>query len=457
MVLILIVWQYLFDKKIAKETNSNAVRLVTEVLVCVVVGLMFWLAKTLLVTIFTSSFYKSKYFDKIRESLFNQCVIEALEPPKIQKMEEEGKGIEGSGKMRKSPQDKTSTLFCLASRKGHKKSWDISIDELHQMNPKNVSASNMKRLMNRIQHGQLSTLDKQIKDSKSTVNEAKNAAKRIFENVAKLGSRHIDLEDIKRFMGEYEAQKTMSLFEKGSESKGISKSAIENWVVKAFEEWRALSRTLNDIEIVVETLHWVVNVFVIIIIVVVSLLILGIITEQVLLMVGAQVLLLAFKFGDTLFFIFITHPYDVGDHCQIDDNQMVVEEIGILTTIFSGHDDKTITIPNSALASKTIHNFYLSPDMGDEIEFCVPIATPEEEIKLMEQKILSSIKNNQEHCYRETNMVRKEIEGLDKLRFKVSFKHKMNYQNIEERENRRSHVLLEITNILRELKISKLP
>ncbi|GKU88648.1 hypothetical protein SLEP1_g2885 [Rubroshorea leprosula] len=307
-------------------------------------------------------------------------------------MEEEGKGIEGSGKMRKSPQDKTSTLFCLASRKGHKESLDISIDELHQMNPNNVSAWNMKRLMNIIQHGRLSTLDKQIKDSKSTEikteNEAKNTAKRIFENVSKPRSGHIDLEDIKRFMGEYKAQKTMSLFEKGSESKGISKSAIENWVVKAFEEWRALSWTLNDIETVVETLHWVVNVFVIIIIVVVSLLILGIITEKVLLMVGAQVLLLAFKFGDTLFFIFITHPYDVGDRCQIDDNQMVVEEIGILNTIFLGHHNEKIIIPNSALASKTIHNFYLSPDMGDEIEFCVPIATPEEKIKLMKQKIL---------------------------------------------------------------------
>ncbi|GKV53217.1 hypothetical protein SLEP1_g59753, partial [Rubroshorea leprosula] len=444
--------------KIAKETNSNAVRLVTEVLVCVVVGLMFWLAKTLLVTVFISSFYKSKYFDKIRESLFNQYEIEALsEPPKIQKMEEEGKGIEGSGKMRKSPQDKTSTLFCLASRKGHKKSWDISIDELHQMNPKNVSAWNMKRLMNVIQHGQLSTLDKQIKDSKSTENEAKNAAKRIFENVAKRGSGHIDLEDIKRFMGEYEAQKTMSLFEKGSESKGISKSAIKNWVVKAFEERRALSRTLNDIEIVVETLHWVANVIVIIIIVVISRLILGRITDKLLVMAVVQVLLLALNFGGPLFFIFITHPYDVGDHCQIDGNQMVVEEIGIFNTIFLGHDNETIIIPNSALASKTIHNFYVSPDMGDEIEFCVPIATPEEKIKSMEEEILSSIKNNQERCHRETNLVRKEIEGLDKLRFKVSFKHKMNYQNIEERENRRSHVLREITNILRELEIIKSP
>ncbi|GLT60730.1 hypothetical protein SLA2020_334850 [Shorea laevis] len=469
MVLVLIVWQYLFDKKVVKETNSNAVRLVTKVLVCVVVSLMFWLAKTLLVTVLASSFHKITYFDRILDSLFNQYVIEALSgPPKNQKIEEEGKGIGGNGKMRKSPQDKTRTLFCLASRKGHKKSWGISIDELHQMNPKNISAWNMKRLMNIIQHGPLSTLDKQIKDSKSTKiktkNEAKNAAKRIFENVAKPGSRHIDLEDIERFMGEDEARKTMSLFEKGSESKRLSESAVKNWVVNAFRGRRALSLTLNDTETVVERLNRVVNVLVVIIIVVVSLLILGITTGKVLLMVSTQVLLLAFIFGDTLktisqsiVFIFITHPFDVGDRCQIDGIQMVVEEIGILNTIFLGQDNEKIIIPNSVLASKPICNFYLSPDMEDEIGFCVPIATPEEKIDMMEQKILSSIKNNQKHWYWATKMVRKEIEDLNKLRFKVSLKHKMNYQDIEERGNRKSDLLREITNILRELEIIQLP
>ncbi|GKU88643.1 hypothetical protein SLEP1_g2880 [Rubroshorea leprosula] len=393
MVLILIVWQYLFDKNVAKETDSNALRFVTKVLVCVVMSLVFWLAKTLLVMVLPSSFHKSTDFDRILDSLFNQYVIEALSgPPKNKKIDEEGKGIGGSGKMRKSPQDKTNTPFCLASRKGHKKSWHMSIDELHQMNPKNISAWNMKELLNIIQHGPFSTLDKQIEDSKSTKikteNEVENAAKRIFENVAKPGIGYIDLEDIERFMGEDEARKTMRLFEKGSESKRISKLAVENWVVNAFWEWRVLSLTLNDTETAVKRLHHVVNVLVIIIIAAISLLIIGITTERVFLMVSTHVLSLAFKFGDTLIFIFVTRPYDVGDRCQIDGVQMVVEEIGILNTIFLGHDNGKIIIPNSVLARKPICNFYSSPDMGDEIEFCVHIATPVEKIDMMEQKIL---------------------------------------------------------------------
>ncbi|GLT62303.1 hypothetical protein SLA2020_349510 [Shorea laevis] len=208
----------------------------------------------------------------------------------------------------------------------------------------------MKGLMNIIRHGPLSTLDKHIEDSKSSKikieNEAKNAAKGIFENVAQPRIGHIDLEDIERLMGKDEAWKIMSLFEKGSESKRISKSAVKNWVVNAFREWRALSLTLNDTETVVERLHWVVNVLVIIIIAIISLLILGITIGKVLLMVSTQVLLLAFKFGDTLIFIFITHPYDVGDHCQIDGFQMVVEEIGILNTIFLGSEVPLLVNPS---------------------------------------------------------------------------------------------------------------
>lgn len=48
-----------------------------------------------------------------------------------------------------------------------------------------------------------------------------------------------------------------------------------------------------------------------------------------------------FVFGNmakTLFeaivFIFVMHPFDVGDRIEIDGNQMVVEEMNILTTVF---------------------------------------------------------------------------------------------------------------------------
>lgn len=66
---------------------------------------------------------------------------------------------------------------------------------------------------------------------------------------------------------------------------------------------------------------------------------------------------------------------------------MVVEEMNILTTVFLRYDNQKIMIPNSVLATKAIHNFYRSPDMGDAIEFCIHIATPVEKISLMKHRI----------------------------------------------------------------------
>ncbi|KAK5772675.1 hypothetical protein PVK06_048969 [Gossypium arboreum] len=127
----------------------------------------------------------------------------------------------------------------LSVENGEKDDKGITIEHLHKLNPKNVSAWNMKRLTNIIRHGALSTLDEQIQDSTQedesatqirSEYEAKVAASKIFQNVAKPGSKYIYLEDIERFLPEDEALKTMSLFEGASESRRISKKALKNWV-----------------------------------------------------------------------------------------------------------------------------------------------------------------------------------------------------------------------------------
>lgn len=67
---------------------------------------------------------------------------------------------------------------------------------------------------------------------------------------------------------------------------------------------------------------------------------------------------------------------------------MVVEEMNILTTVFLRYDNQKIMTPNSVLATKSIHNFYRSPDMGDAIEFCIHVSTPIEKISLMKHRIV---------------------------------------------------------------------
>ena len=87
--------------------------------------------------------------------------------------------------------------------------------------------------------------------------------------------------------------------------------------------------TLNDTKTAVNKLHRMVNILVGIVIAVIWLLILGIATSKFLLFLSSQLLLVAFVFGNTcktvfecIIFLFVIHPFDVGDRCEIDGVQV---------------------------------------------------------------------------------------------------------------------------------------
>ena len=103
--------------------------------------------------------------------------------------------------------------------------------------------------------------------------------------------------------------------------------------VNAFRERRALALTLNDTKTAVNKLHQMVNVVVVIIVLITSLLILGIATKQFMTYLSSQLLLVAFIFGNTcknifeaIIFLFVMHPFDVGDRCEIDGVQVQTVE-----------------------------------------------------------------------------------------------------------------------------------
>ncbi|KAK1582869.1 hypothetical protein Q3G72_019074 [Acer saccharum] len=504
--LVLIAWHYLFDKKVERETKSSVPRFVTKILVCLLVGVLLWLVKTLFVKVLASSFHVSTYFDRIQDSLFNQYAIETLSGPplielkkaeeeerlesEIQKLENAGATIPlglnasalssplngkviGSGRLHKTPREGKRPFNSRTSSSSFLEDGAIRIDHLHKLNPKNVSAWNMKKLINIIRYQALSTLSDQIQDStledESTTQirsecEARAAATKIFKNVGR-GSRYICKDDLLCFIPEEEASKTMSLFEGACEeapvNRGITKKVLKNWVVNAFRERRALALTLNDTKTAVKRLHKMVDILVGIIIAVIWLLILGIATSKFLLFVSSQLVVVAFVFGNScktvfeaIIFLFVIHPFDVGDRCEIEGVQMVVEEMNILTTVFLRYDNQKVIYPNSVLATKPISNYYRSPDMGDAVEFCVHISTPAEKIIVMKERIIEYIEEKKkDHWYPAPLFIFKDVEELHRLRIAIWLTHKMNHQDMGERWVRRAHLVEELVRIFQELDI----
>ncbi|PWA57561.1 mechanosensitive ion channel family protein [Artemisia annua] len=502
LTLVLIAWNIIFDSKVERMTHGKEVLpYVTKVWVCLLVGTLVWLVKTLLVKVLASSFHVSTFFDRIQESLFNQYVIETLSGPPLleiqQEQEEEDRVIEEVQKLQNAgatlPADLKANLFKKSGRfigtprtgtpmtgKSGKFSESttpkkvdegITIDHLHRLNQKNISAWNMKRLMNIVRTGVLSTLDEQLEGSRgddedetavqiTNEKQAKVAAKKIFINVAKHGAKRIYIEDLMRFLREDEALKAIRLFDGECETKGISKGALKNWVVNVFRERRALALSLNDTKTAVNKLHQMLNVVVGILIIVIWLLILKVASTHFFIFLSSQLLLVVFVFGNTckttfeaIIFLFVMHPFDVGDRCEIDTVQMVVEEMNILTTVFLRYDNQKIIYPNSVLATKPIANYYRSPDMGDAIDFCIHVSTPVEKVSLMKERITSYIENKSDHWYPAPLIVVRDVEDLNRLKISVWLSHRMNFQDMGERWQRRALLVEEMIKIFRDLDI----
>ncbi|KAL2459933.1 Mechanosensitive ion channel protein 5 [Abeliophyllum distichum] len=498
--LVLLAWHCMFDKKV--EGSNEFLSYVNKLMLCMLVGTLLWLVKTLMVKVLASSFHVSTFFDRIQESLFNQFVIEKLSGPPLIEIQEEERtmsevwrlqnagatlppelrvpsfqdarsgnmmGTGGGGLPPKVGAGGVSFKISGPLPKTNLDDQSISIDHLHKLNPKNVSAWNMKRLMNIVKHGVLSTLDEQVINSSQgdeaatqigSELEAKHAARKIFRNVAQPRAKFIYLEDLMRFLREEEALKTMNLTEGSPESDKISKVSLKNWVVNAFRERRALALTLNDTKTAVKKLHQMVNVLVGIIILIICLVILEIATSKFLLFVSSQIVVVAFIFGNTcktifeaIIFVFVMHPFDVGDRCEVEGVQMIVEEMNILTTVFLRYDNLKILYPNTTLATKPISNFYRSPDMGDSIDFYVHIATPAEKIGIMKQRIVNYIENKKDHWYPSPSVVLMNIEDLNKLKLSIWPRHRMNHQDMGEKWQRRALLVDEMVKIFKELDI----
>ena len=99
--------------------------------------------------------------------------------------------------------------------------------------------------------------------------------------------------------------------------------------MNAFRERRTLALSLKDTKTTVDELHHILRFLVAIIILLVWLVILGTPILHLAALVSSQLLLAVFMFGKTcrtvfeaIIFLFLMHPFDVGDRCEVDGVQV---------------------------------------------------------------------------------------------------------------------------------------
>nr|GEU98623.1 mechanosensitive ion channel protein 10-like [Tanacetum cinerariifolium] len=347
----------------------------------------------------------------------------------------------------------------------------IDVSKLHQIKREKVSALTMKTLVDVISNSGLSTFSGAIEESayenpsESADKEINNemeaiaAAYHIFRNVAQPGFTYIEDLDLRRFMIKEEVDMVFPMIDVAEKGQ-IDRKTLTEWVVKVYNGRKALAHALSDTKTAVNQLNKLVTAVLIIVVIVVWLLLTEIATTKILVLLSSQLVVAAFIFGNTcktifeaIVFVFIMHPFDVGDRCCIDGVQLIVEEMNILTTVFLRYDNEKIYYPNSVLSTKPISNFYRSPDMGDSVEFSIDFATSIEKIGQLKEKIKKYLEKNPQLWHPNHNFVVKEIENVNKIKMALFFNHTMNFQDYGEKNKRRSELVLELKKFFEDLKI----
>ncbi|KAJ6745817.1 MECHANOSENSITIVE ION CHANNEL PROTEIN 9 [Salix koriyanagi] len=435
IALILLAWVLLINRGVERsKTATKILGCITVTLMSILIGSFLWFLKTLSLKILASNFHVSKFFDRIQESVFHQYVLQTLSGPPL---------IEEAERVGRSPSMGQLSFRSTKKGKATKEKKVIDMAKVHKMKQGKVSAWTMKVLVDAVTSSGLSTISNTLDESfaageveqsdKEITNEmeATAAAYYIFKNVAQPGCKYIDEDDLLRFMIKEEVDLVFPLLE-GCETGRIDRKALTNWVVRVYNGRKALAHSLNDTKTAVKQLHKLVT---------------GILLQ--LLCLGST----CKTMFEAIIFVFVMHPFDVGDRCVVDGVPVLVEEMNILNTVFLKLDNEKIYYPNSVLATKPIGNYFRSPDMGDTVEFAIDFATTVEKLGLLKEKIKKHLEKTPQHWHPNHNVVVKEIENVNKLKMALYCTHTMNFQEYGEKNKRRSELVIEIKKIFEEINI----
>lgn len=153
---------------------------------------------------------------------------------------------------------------------------------------------------------------------------------------------------------------------------------------------------------------------------------------------GTTLLSLSFVFAvstqevlGSCIFLFVKHPFDVLDRVDIGTDQLIVEHISLLYTVFRKVDTHKLTqVPNIVLNSLWIQNVSRSKAMREQLLLYIHFDTTLEDIQLLKNEMQAFVLDK-ENCRDFQPDIDVEVTGIhemNKLELRVEIKHKVSGQ-----------------------------
>ena len=179
---------------------------------------------------------------------------------------------------------------------------------------------------------------------------------------------------------------------------------------------------------------------------------------------GTALLSMSFVFATTAqevlgscIFLFVKHPFDVGDRVDVGDAQYVVERMSLLYTVFRRvKDHKRTQVPNIVLNSVWIDNVSRSKAMRERVLLYVDFGTTFEDLDLLKNEMTNFVrdKDNARDFQPDLDIEVTGVAEMNKMEIQVEIRHKSNWSNEAIRAARRSKFMCALVMATRKVPIN---
>lgn len=153
------------------------------------------------------------------------------------------------------------------------------------------------------------------------------------------------------------------------------------------------------------------------------------------------------EFLSCCIFLFLKHPYDVGDRVNINEQELIVERISLMYSVFRRVDtNSTLQIPHNIANSLWIENISRSQAMRERLTIAVAATTTQEDILALRgelQKFVAADENRRDY-QQEFDIELRGVGDLKQLDLRVEIRHKSNFANEMLRNPRRNKFMCEL-------------
>lgn len=269
------------------------------------------------------------------------------------------------------------------------------------------------------------------------------------------------------FDNDEEADAAFAMFDKDLNG-DISMEELEAVCVEIGRERKAITASLKDLDSVVSKLDGVFLFVVFIITILVFVSLISTSASTALTSLGSTVLALSWLFSATaqeflqsLVFVFVKHPFDVGDRVTIYGNtgslgkgdDYFVKKISLLYTEFKKMEGHVVQAPNSYLNTLFILNQRRSGGLAEAVPVTVKFGTTLEQIEGLRNRLLEFVTSENREYQKNILTELTTVYEAYSITLNVVFFYKSNWQNELLRLQRRNKFICALMVSMQELGI----